>query len=393
MKPAEYIKKLVALGIDPKPFETERTWYRKGTRGLLHGSLTCWKAPSKYSATEAKISTLKIGKNTCNECFEKGLDTDQAVYTHGKNYLEIHKSLQMLQREQENNDNATLAMSQINEINRIEKRLLSLEKRATSHHEPLAANLQKLIDTYKKVLQSKSEGAQEEILRTIANDILSRNELYQGSEVDQLGYFKSHSVANLLSITWKKTWAKTNSYPETRIATIQDLLQVAKLEATYQLKEIPLTPILDGEDLGKYNERVWKEYIQAKTSEILTRWETIMDNILKDQSMKLVVLKKISSESVTGIFSALISAYKVAENAHQTEYALVVPAPVAVWLQQRVGAYDYETSVGGYQARIEYTSSEIPSPSEIETALSLWDLTQSGPHSTFENSLATAKRI
>ena len=88
-----------------------------------------------------------------------------------------------------------------------------------------------------------------------------------------------------------------------------------------------------------------------------------------------------------------VSAYKVAENASQTEYALIVPAPVALWLQQRVGAYDYETSVGGYQARIEYTATEIPSPSEIETALSLWDLKQSGPHSTFENSLATAKRI
>lgn len=393
MKPAEYIAKLVALGIDSKPFETERTWYRKGTRGLLHGSLTCWKAPSKYSATEVKISALKIGKNTCNECFEKGLDTDQVVYAYGKNYLDVYKSLQMLQREQENNDNATLAMSQLNELARIEKRLQSLEKRDISQHEPLAKNIQKLIDQYKIVLKEKSQGAQEEILRTIANDILSRNELYHGKEVDQLGYFKSHSVANVLSSTWKKTWVKTNSYQDSREKTMEELQQIAKLESTSQLNEIPLTPLLDKEDLGTYNERVWRAFIKENTSLIISRWEVIMDNILKDKSMRLVVLKKITSESVTGIFSALISAYKVAENASQTEYALIVPAPVALWLQQRVGAYDYETSVGGYQARIEYTATEIPSPSEIETALSLWDLKQSGPHSTFENSLATAKRI
>ena len=258
MKPAEYIAKLVALGIDSKPFETERTWYRKGTRGLLHGSLTCWKAPSKYSATEVKISALKIGKNTCNECFEKGLDTDQVVYTYGKNYLDVYKSLQMLQREQENNDNATLAMSQLNELARIEKRLQSLEKRDISQHEPLAKNIQKLIDQYKIVLKEKSQGAQEEILRTVANDILSRNELYHGKEVDQLGYFKSHSVANVLSSTWKKTWVKTNSYQDSREKTMEDLQQIAKLESTSQLNEIPLTPLLDKEDLGTYNERVWR---------------------------------------------------------------------------------------------------------------------------------------
>jgi hypothetical protein len=393
VKPAEYIAKLIELGIDKTPFDTERTYYKKGLRGQLHGSLSCWKAPSKYSATEQKIKPSKLGKNICKECIDDALGQDKLTYQIGKKYLDFHKKIKSLKDEISENQNPTLAMAQLNELERIQINLTKLDSKSNSYHENLALNIRKDLVEFKEKLGNLGQGANEEILRATTYDLIAKKELFLNQEVEQLGTVKEIPLAKLLLKTWRKTWVKTNSFAKAKEETLQELNNYKTLSSVTQLKDIPLTPILEGEELEKYTKRNWTEYLESNTPKIIDRWEQLATEVLQDQTPILVVVKRIQQETVTGIFAAILSSYTLSTNATRTEYALVAPKPVANWLQQRVGSYEYTDSVGGFSAKIEYLHTDIPTKTELETALSLWDTNISGPHSTFENALATARRI
>ena len=366
---------LVAAGADPAPFDTEITFYSKGTRGMKHSDRYCSKATVSYYEAHETTESLLTAKSACSRCLEDSIGSrlNEVLREAGRSYQSIKIAL----RTDTVNDSPVVAAENLTIINQLLAELRKLEQ-----YEELASYVIKQTEKLlvrRAQMQEKMDGASGILVRMAILALIrggkSTAPLAEPGELIVFGTREddSHPV-------WTAWQREMTSSADLSIARAQAVARARRVRLfdMEQLK-VPLLPAEPGENTHMVAERSWVARRDDVTSTLCDRWEVAYADLASDMTVSLVAVAL--SDAAEGMWSSMLSTFTVATSG--TKVVMAAPAPVVTWASRahrRISRYFEQVEIP-----TGVTTEQLVGTAEV--AATLWNPYDTG---SIYNSFASA---
>lgn len=354
--------------------EVTHTWWRKGSRGHIHGMRNCWKASFAQSVS---LSLDQVaGKSLCRHCFSG----NAAIRGQVSTALELVGVEALLQRAKEGLDSdsaegisaaidaSVSALTNLREIERADHldSVYSAWQEMSERAQTLLAAAKERCGTHRDsvLLSVASDLATLELGRAHPGGLAYRDVFHvpsaSGGEIARLG--RVRSGAPLLALAykeWRLTRLSTNDAQAAQDAAEAFVAETASLEDFNQLSGVHVVAQEPADALEAIN-NAWQESVRADIRALVSAWEEATAKNLQAQTLTTLGVPGRDALPYGAEADEILSVLRAYDHV-ETNNAIIgtYPEVIAWWLSGRV------------RRGLEATEVAL-TPEQLATASVLW---------------------
>ena len=380
-------------------------WYHNGAKGFHHATYRCSQKNKNTDMTRSRLSLNEVaGKRLCPNCFQEGLLVNffngAIVFNH---LLELCEQLTISKQQLAKEDLSIYHLTTTIEKNEkyqamlltpdIEKYQLVIDGHQTIFNAKVITQAQ----DFDKYLKLRLNQYQSKIELDMVGSYLSsyaEENLDKFFKEDELKLFTpSRNVRNTnpSAISILKAFfslrSKLTSSEVIKLSLMEDLKTIAITDIE-QLNSVPMITSLG--NLKSTVELSWESYKLSILEPLLERWEKKFTKQLSETSLDLLLVNTTSfyrSEHLKVLFPY----YKVQEDKTKDLVVLKTPHFVTLWAKQNAGENSY--MYRSMDRAIKVFSENSYTPSELNTALVLYEEDSDSVFSDFQKALTAAQTL